>query len=541
MCNDAVDKLLYRYHIDSERKVIEKLKEEHPKWTEQDGVCSRCIDYYHTAIVQQQLMLPSIGPYFAVKSVDDFVVLPTGLRVNAHPRFTGKGVTICFIDSGFCMHPDLTAYKNRIKQVVDITRDSNVLTHCNNADKSAWHGTMTSVVCAGDGFLSKGLYKGIASDAELVLVKVQDNTGKITTANIVKGLRWVLENYEKHNIRILNISLGDNDVCSYKDSEVDKLAEALIEKGITVVAAAGNDEYDNIHPPANSLNVITVGGINDENSLDTGGIKAYHSSYGVTVDAFTKPELVAHAMWIAAPILPGTEEEREASILYELLKAPDSTLLQELNKYIGETKLRIALLNEPGTEVIRGATIHRIQEAKYISPAYMHVDGTSFAAPIVTAVIAQLLEANPNLTPAMIREVLFSTSKRIESIVPERQGFGVIQPRKALLKVLKRELLIKPHASPYINHEKNSVEFYIHNSQAEQISLAGTFNGWEKDVLFFEPGINGLWHIEIPIPVSGQHAYKFLLDGRHWMEDVDNPYRHPDGFNGFNSLLIIQN
>ena len=43
---------------------------------------------------------------------------------------------------------------------------------------ASWHGTMTSVVCAGDAELSNGLYKGIASDAELVLIKVQNEEAR---------------------------------------------------------------------------------------------------------------------------------------------------------------------------------------------------------------------------------------------------------------------------------------------------------------------------------------------------------------------------
>src|SRR5664279_3071050 len=107
LCNDAVDKLFYRYHFDSERFVIERIKNDHPSWTENDGACGRCADYYHTEIVMLQHMLPEIGPYFPVRSADDFVILPTGLRLDADPRFTGKGITICFIDSGFYLHPDL--------------------------------------------------------------------------------------------------------------------------------------------------------------------------------------------------------------------------------------------------------------------------------------------------------------------------------------------------------------------------------------------------------------------------------------------------
>lgn len=70
----------------------------------------------------------------------------------------------------------------------------------------------------------------------------------------------------------------------------------------------------------------------------------------------------------------------------------------------------------------------------------MHVDWTSFAAPIVCAVIAQLLEVNPQLDPSAIREILFSTAERLTVIAAEPHGYGVIQPRKAVMKALKREL-----------------------------------------------------------------------------------------------------
>lgn len=142
MCNDAVDKLPYRFHIDNERNVIEKIKEKNPEWTQNDGICSRCVDYYHVEIVREQRMLPEIGPYFP--STGDFVILPTGLRVNADPRFTGKGVTICFTDSGFYAHPDLTAYRNRIKKVIDVTKPEVSPTGSEIFD-GAWHGTMTTV------------------------------------------------------------------------------------------------------------------------------------------------------------------------------------------------------------------------------------------------------------------------------------------------------------------------------------------------------------------------------------------------------------
>jgi serine protease AprX len=542
LCSDSVDKLLYRFHIDDERNVLSKIKEQNPSWAENDGICSRCVDYYLTEIIRQQRILPQIGPHFPIKSADDFIILPTPLRVDAHPRYTGKGVTICFIDSGFYPHPDLISNSNRIKKFIDVTSSQQVLSFGEDLGEvaaSAWHGTMTTVVCAGDGSLSNGLYKGIASDAELVLIKVQNEDGKITTDNIVKALHWILENHQAYNIRIVNMSFGNDELLSYKVSRVDQLAEKLIEQNIIVVAAVGNDENGNIHPPANSLNVIAIGGVDDENDLENGIIKAYHSSFGTTVDTLSKPELVAHAIWIAAPILPSTKEQIESAALHEILQANDASLKEILFQRIHQTQLNNEILNWYETD-IRSAIIQRIQTCKYILPSYMHVDGTSFAAPIVSSVIAQLLEANPLLTVQDVRHILFNTAKRIESISAERQGFGIIQPRKAILKVLQKEIIMKLNPSPFINHQKNTIEFFIENTCAEEISLAGSFNHWANDVLLMEPSKNGFWKIEIPMLTGGKYLYKFLIDHKHWMEDVDNPYREPDGFSGFNSILFIE-
>ena len=100
---------------------------------------------------------------------------------------------------------------------------------------------------------------------------------------------------------------------------------------------------------------------------------------------------------------------------------------------------------------------------------------------------------------------------------------------------------MKSHTSPFIDHERKIIAFYIENTAAEQVSLSGSFNRWAQDVLLLEPSANGIWKIEIPLLREGKYTYKFFIDGKTWMEDVENPYREPDGFNGFNSLLFIQN
>src|SRR5258708_22293419 len=81
-------------------------------------------------------------------------------------------------------------------------------------DVASWHGMMTSVVAAGNGHLSGGLYRGIAPEAKLVLVKI-GKSGRIPEANIESGLRWVLANKDKYEIRIVNISAGGDFEQSY--------------------------------------------------------------------------------------------------------------------------------------------------------------------------------------------------------------------------------------------------------------------------------------------------------------------------------------
>ncbi|MBN8676091.1 MAG: S8 family serine peptidase [Chitinophagales bacterium] len=541
LCNDAVDKLLYRYHIDGEKQVIEKIKQQNPGWSVQDGICSRCVDYYHTEVVMQQRILPEVGPYFPVKNADEFIILPTGLRLDADQRFTGKEITICFIDSGFYIHPDLVKHRNRIKLICDITNQERGAEYFTRPHPESWHGMMTSVVCAGDGYLSKGLYKGIASDAELVLLKVQNEEGKITTGNIVNALKWVKEYHKEFGIRIVNMSLGADEAESYRQSEIDILAEQLISEGVIVVAAAGNGESGDIKPPANSPQVITVGGANDNNQIRQPVSELYHSSFGKTTDGLMKPELIAQAIWVAAPLLPGSKEQQESELLHRLLKLSGEELIQSFSALQEKNSLGIALpeVNDPSR--LKEAIVKRIRECKFISPHYMHVDGTSFAAPIVSAVIAQLLEAAPQLTAAAARELLFSTAKRIPGWPAERQGFGLIAPRKALFKTLKKTFIMKPQKSPFLNAQQQIISFYLQHECASQVSLAGNFNHWAQDILLMEPGENGIWKIDIPMLPAGKYQYKFFVDEKVWIEDVSNPYREPDGFSGFNSILIIEN
>ncbi len=360
-------------------------------------------------------------------------ILPIGDRVGATGRYAGRGVTIAFLDAGFYAHPDLMVPRTRIRDFHDVLTGARGVEKLTESNPSAWHGMMTSVVCAGNGQLSGGRYRGIAHEADLVLVKV-GSLSRIRHDDIALGIEWVLANMVRHNIRVLNISCGGDYEATYLKDHLSRMAEAAVRAGIVVVCAAGNAGHDPKHavvPPASAPAVITVGGVNDEGNPRLGRLSTYHSSFGPTIDGLQKPEVVAPAIWVAAPILPGTPTSEEAKLLHELDGAEDHELQDILLRHRGVSHvLDEAVGREP--YLIRQIVAAQLHDQKVIDGHYKHVDGTSFAAPIVSSVVANMLEANPRLEPHDVKRILIQTAARLPHVAVERQGWGVIQTGAAI-------------------------------------------------------------------------------------------------------------
>jgi 1,4-alpha-glucan branching enzyme len=95
------------------------------------------------------------------------------------------------------------------------------------------------------------------------------------------------------------------------------------------------------------------------------------------------------------------------------------------------------------------------------------------------------------------------------------------------------------HDSPFVDKRKHTIEFHLEIPSAKKVSLAGTFNHWAQDVLQLHPTKKGVWTIRIPMLPNGVYKYKFFIDEKMWMEDIENPLREPDGCSGWNSILAI--
>jgi serine protease AprX len=400
-----------------------------PWLEEHTGCCSACARRFRRALAYFRKVRMADG--------SSSPILPTPLRLGASDRYRGRGVTIAFLDAGFFAHPDLVTPQDRIREYVDVTRTDSRRKDIDDPKNAGWHGLMTSVVACGNGGLSGGLYRGIASEAELVLVQC-GTARRVFHNDIRRGFDWILKNRKRHNIKVVNVSVGGDYEASYLDDPICEGVEEATRAGILVCAAVGNAGHSKKHaviPPASSPSALSVGGFNDRNRLSRFGVTPYQSSYGPTIDGLQKPELVAPSIWVAAPLLPGTETAQQAGLYSLLLQTEDSRLREVLATHEGiDESLDSASALAP--QLIRQLVSVKFHDQNVISESYKHVDGTSFASPIVASIAAQMIEAHPGLTPLEIKGLLAGTARRVSELRPEQQGFGVVDPRAALAAAL---------------------------------------------------------------------------------------------------------
>jgi serine protease AprX len=243
-------------------------------------------------------------------------------------------------------------------------------------------------------------------------------------------------------------------------------------------------------------------------------------------------------MFVAAPILPGTPDYRIAETLSLLAAVPDYALLSLLEEEWQNAGLDDSVLGLSTAEA-RRIIDEKLAERKIVSTHYQHVDGTSFAAPVTASVVARMLEANPALSPAAVKNILTSTASKISGNPAIRQGFGMLNGVRAieLARFETHDLGMGSFRPPHV--ESGSIVFYYHDDEAKKVNLAGDFNNWGIEATALSRTSDGIWTAAIPCQPSGTYRYKFVVDQRRWIEDPSHGFKEPDQLGGFNSLLII--
>ncbi|HEX8652666.1 MAG TPA: S8 family serine peptidase, partial [Pyrinomonadaceae bacterium] len=221
------------------------------------------------------------------------------LGITTTTVLDGSGIAIAVLDSG--IDTDHKSFQNALGlSRVIVNRD---FTGEGRTDDPYGHGTHVASTIAGNGQISNGAYVGIAPNANVLNLRVLNSQGTGTVSSLLSALDWVITNRAIHNIRVVNMSLGTLAVDSYVDDPLCQAVRRLVDAGIVVVAAAGNNGkdgsghkvYGQIHSPGNEPSAITVGASNtfgtDERQDD--GITTY-SSRGPTRSFSTDGAGVRH-------------------------------------------------------------------------------------------------------------------------------------------------------------------------------------------------------------------------------------------------------
>ncbi|MEW1638199.1 S8 family peptidase [Streptomyces sp. NPDC093801] len=176
-----------------------------------------------------------------------------------YPDKAGEGVTAYIIDTGVRItHQDLAGRASYGYDAID---------NDNTAQDGHGHGTHVAGTVAGSTY-------GVAKKAKIVGVRVLDNNGSGTTAQVVAGIDWVTRNAVKP--AVANMSLGGG-----ADSALDTAVRNSIASGITYGVAAGNESTDaSTKSPARVAEAITVGATTSTDA------KASYSNYGSILDVF---------------------------------------------------------------------------------------------------------------------------------------------------------------------------------------------------------------------------------------------------------------
>lgn len=201
----------------------------------------------------------------------------------------GKGLSVAIIDTGLYPHVDFTRPKYRIKHFIDLI----------NGKPSPYddngHGTFVAGVVAGSGYASKGLYKGIAPKSNIVAFKTMDAQGGGDGSSILEAMQYISDHHKELNIKVLSMSLGAS-AGSKQSDMLSKGAQRLWDKGIFVVAAAGNSGPNKatITTPGVNPTIMTVGASDDNRTISTKDDRvASFSSRGPVSPRIIKPEIVA--------------------------------------------------------------------------------------------------------------------------------------------------------------------------------------------------------------------------------------------------------
>jgi subtilisin family serine protease len=178
----------------------------------------------------------------------------------------GRGVTVAILDTGVDSdHPDLF--------------DDIVAQHCfsqggcapdnthegGTAEDDGGHGTNVAGIITGNGTVATA---GFAPKAKVVAIRVMNSSGQGLSSDWIAGLDWVLNNLSTYPVKIINMSLGTNDMysgnCDVMQPAAAFAVQQLRSRGVAVFSSSGNQgSPSQMSAPGCIGGVISVGATYD--------------------------------------------------------------------------------------------------------------------------------------------------------------------------------------------------------------------------------------------------------------------------------------
>ena len=267
------------------------------------------------------------------------------------------------------------------------------------------HGTHTAGILAGQG--TAGTQTGIAPGAKIMAIKILSEEGQGEATHLIEGVEFALD----HGANILSLSLSDVGAgpCYYYR---DVFATCL-DAGVAAAVACGNEGQTQYTYPV-PFNISAPGNCPpawlhpDQKNLIEGGLTSV-ISVGATDsnDEHCGFSSIGPTTWAAGPNVGNYNDYP-----YE-------------NGDVNQPGLIRPDISAPGANI----TSLNYQTTNN----YIEMDGTSMATPCVAGVLAMLLEANPELTPAELDSIIELTSVRVgNTMKSNRVGSGRIDALAAI-------------------------------------------------------------------------------------------------------------
>lgn len=242
----------------------------------------------------------------------------------------GSGVTLCVMDTGVSPHLDLSVPRERIVHFVDMVNES-----AEPYDDNG-HGTFVAGVAAGNGNASARKTAGVAPKANIVGVKVIDDSGESGTFKILDGMQWLFDNFRRYDVRVVCMSFGAEPL-EYADP-LKIGVEMLARSGLIVVCASGNSGAGSLKSPAISTEVISVGAVDKNLNV------ASFSSRGYYGGAY-RPDVYSQGVDVAGIQVGGTYGKMSGTSVSAPYVAGACCLLCQKYRKLTPYQAKIGILN----------------------------------------------------------------------------------------------------------------------------------------------------------------------------------------------------